>query len=172
MYAVFLPKGVNTEEKNTELKISKNFILQINIPNRGGCIIHAIYIPARSLIPVILVDACVIYHRMLGRPIIPLIRLLIFVTPMGKDAVNKDIYELLRMYVLQPDVKDCIESSDLILIIWGPRVWLQGGLAIKLILGLKAVRLCSMALKEVTALEIKLEDYMNVLLEGKHFKAA
>ncbi len=72
--------------------------------------------------PVILVDACAIRHRVLEEThdLIDKTGLPVFVTPMGKGAVNETHPNYGGVYAgdgSQPDVKERVESSDLILTI-------------------------------------------------------
>ncbi|KAM3504383.1 hypothetical protein MY11210_008382 [Beauveria gryllotalpidicola] len=71
--------------------------------------------------PVILVDACAIRHRVLSEvhDLIAKTNLPVFVTPMGKSAINEDHLNFGGVYAgegSQPySVKEFVESSDLIL---------------------------------------------------------
>jgi pyruvate decarboxylase len=72
--------------------------------------------------PIILVDACAIRHRVLNEvhDLIDKTNLPVFVTPMGKSAVNETHASYGGVYAgdgSQPDVKEHVESSDLILTI-------------------------------------------------------
>ncbi|KAL7803804.1 pyruvate decarboxylase [Trichoderma aethiopicum] len=73
--------------------------------------------------PVILVDACAIRHRVLDEVhgLIEKTNLPVFVTPMGKSAVNEEHPTYGGVYAgagsHPPQVKDIVESSDLILTI-------------------------------------------------------
>lgn len=72
--------------------------------------------------PVILVDACAIRHRVLEEThdLIDKSGLPVFVAPMGKGAVNETHANYGGVYAgggSQPDVKERVESSDLILTI-------------------------------------------------------
>jgi pyruvate decarboxylase len=72
--------------------------------------------------PVILVDACAIRHRVLEEThdLIDKTGLPVFVTPMGKGAVNETRANYGGVYAgdgSQPDIKERVESSDLILTI-------------------------------------------------------
>jgi pyruvate decarboxylase len=72
--------------------------------------------------PVILVDACAIRHRVLEEThdLIDKSGLPVFVTPMGKGAVDETHANYGGVYAgdgSQPDVKDHVQSSDLILTI-------------------------------------------------------
>ncbi|MCJ1291557.1 Pyruvate decarboxylase 1 [Xylographa carneopallida] len=70
--------------------------------------------------PVILVDACAIRHRVLNEvhELIKRSGLPVFVTPMGKGAVNETLPTFGGVYAgdgSDPDVRERLESSDLIL---------------------------------------------------------
>jgi len=72
--------------------------------------------------PVILVDACAIRHRVLEEvhDLVEKTRLPVFVTPMGKGAVNETHPNYGGVYAgdgSQPEVKERVEASDLILTI-------------------------------------------------------
>ncbi|POR36898.1 Pyruvate decarboxylase [Tolypocladium paradoxum] len=73
--------------------------------------------------PVILVDACAIRHRVLDEvhDLINRSNLPVFVTPMGKGAVNEQLPNYGGVYAGEgshpPQVRDIVESSDLILTI-------------------------------------------------------
>ena len=77
--------------------------------------------------PVILVDACAIRHRVIPEvhDLIEKTQLPVFVTPMGKGAVNETHPNYGGVYAgdgSQPDVKERLESSDLILTIGAIKV--------------------------------------------------
>lgn len=77
--------------------------------------------------PVILVDACAIRHRVLEEvhDLIAKTKLPVFVTPMGKGAVDETHENYGGVYAgngSQPDVKERVESSDLILTIGAIKV--------------------------------------------------
>lgn len=70
--------------------------------------------------PVILVDACAIRHRVVDevRDLVEKTKLPVFVTPMGKGALNEDIPSYGGVYAgigSQDGVQDRVESADLIL---------------------------------------------------------
>ncbi|KAK0714313.1 thiamine diphosphate-binding protein [Apiosordaria backusii] len=70
--------------------------------------------------PIILVDACAIRHRCLDevRDLVDKTKLPVFVTPMGKGAVNETSPTYGGVYAgsgSQPAVQDLVESSDLVL---------------------------------------------------------
>jgi pyruvate decarboxylase len=78
--------------------------------------------------PVILVDACAIRHRVLNEvhDLIEKTGLPVFVTPMGKGAINESHPTFGGVYAgtgsYPPQVQDTIESSDLILTIGALKV--------------------------------------------------
>ncbi|KAI5859897.1 thiamine diphosphate-binding protein [Durotheca rogersii] len=70
--------------------------------------------------PVILVDACAVRHHVLGEvhDLIEKTGLPVFVTPMGKSAINEAHPSYGGVYAgsaSHPDVKEMVESSDLVL---------------------------------------------------------
>lgn len=72
--------------------------------------------------PIILVDACAIRHRVLEEvhDLVEKTGLPVFVTPMGKGAVNETHPNYGGVYAgdgSQPDVKERVEAADLILTI-------------------------------------------------------
>jgi pyruvate decarboxylase len=82
--------------------------------------------------PIILVDACAIRHRVLEEvhDLIDKTGLPVFVTPMGKGAVNETHPNYGGVYAgdgSQPDVQDRVEASDLILTIGAIKVSLNCG---------------------------------------------
>jgi pyruvate decarboxylase len=77
--------------------------------------------------PVILVDACAIRHRVIAEvhDLIEKTQLPVFVTPMGKGAVNETHPNYGGVYAgdgSQPDVRERVEASDLILTIGAIKV--------------------------------------------------
>lgn len=77
--------------------------------------------------PVILVDACAIRHRVLDEvhDLIEKTGLPVFVTPMGKSAVDETLPTFGGVYAgdgSQPDVQERVEASDLILTIGAIKV--------------------------------------------------
>ena len=88
--------------------------------------------------PLLLVDACAVRHRVLDEvhELIEKTNLPVFVTPMGKSAVNESHPSYGGVYAgtgsHPPEVKDIVEGSDLILTIGAikvsyfarsPKVW-------------------------------------------------
>lgn len=78
--------------------------------------------------PMILVDACAIRHRVLAevQELVSKTKLPVFVTPMGKGAINEQLPNFGGVYAglgsHPPQVKDMLESSDLILTIGALKV--------------------------------------------------
>jgi len=77
--------------------------------------------------PIVLVDACAIRHRVLEEvhDLIDKTGLPVFVTPMGKGAVNETHENYGGVYAgdgSQPEVKERVEASDLILTIGAIKV--------------------------------------------------
>lgn len=77
--------------------------------------------------PVILVDSCAIRHRVLDEvhDLVEKTHLPVFVTPMGKGAVNETHPNYGGVYAgegSQPEIKDRVEASDLILTIGAIKV--------------------------------------------------
>jgi pyruvate decarboxylase len=77
--------------------------------------------------PIILVDACAVRHRVLDEvhDLIGKTKLPVFVTPMGKSAVNETHASYGGVYAgdgSHPDVKERVEKSDLILTIGALKV--------------------------------------------------
>lgn len=77
--------------------------------------------------PVILIDACAIRHKVIAEvhDLIHKTQLPVFVTPMGKGAVNETHPNYGGVYAgdgSQPDVKERVEASDLILTIGAIKV--------------------------------------------------
>ncbi|KAH8645643.1 thiamine pyrophosphate enzyme [Xylariales sp. PMI_506] len=70
--------------------------------------------------PVVLIDACAVRHRVTGEvhDLIEKTKLPVFVTPMGKSAINETHESYGGVYAgdaSHPDVKEAIEGSDLVL---------------------------------------------------------
>lgn len=77
--------------------------------------------------PIILVDACTIRHRVVDEvhELIDKTNLPVFVTPMGKGAVNETHVNYGGVYAgdgSHPEVKEIVESSDLILTVGALKV--------------------------------------------------
>ena len=84
-------------------------------------ILKALY-AAKS--PIILVDSCAIRHRVLAEThaLIEMSNMPVFVTPMGKGAVNENHPQYGGVYAgngSHPDVKERVETADLVLVIGG-----------------------------------------------------
>jgi len=94
-----------------------------NEPEREDYVVDVVlkYLHAAKS-PIILVDACAIRHRVLKEvhDLIDKTKLPVFVTPMGKGAVNEDHPTYGGVYAgtgSQPAVAERVESSDLVLTI-------------------------------------------------------
>ena len=94
-----------------------------NEPEREDYVVDVVlkYLHAAKS-PIILVDACAIRHRVLKEvhDLIEKTKLPVFVTPMGKGAVNEDHPTYGGVYAgtgSQPAVAERVESSDLVLTI-------------------------------------------------------
>jgi pyruvate decarboxylase len=78
--------------------------------------------------PMLLVDACAIRHRVIDevREFIEKTKLPVFVTPMGKGAVNEELPSYGGVYAgdgsSPPQVQDLVESSDLIITVGALKV--------------------------------------------------
>jgi len=99
-----------------------------NDPDRENYVVDVVlkYLSAAKN-PVILVDACAIRHRVLleVHDLIDKTGLPVFVTPMGKGAVNETHSNYGGVYAgegSQPEVKQRVEASDLILTIGAIKV--------------------------------------------------
>jgi pyruvate decarboxylase len=99
-----------------------------NDPDRESYVVDVVlkYLTAAKN-PVILVDACAIRHRVLPEvhDLIDKTGLPVFVTPMGKGAVNETHSNYGGVYAgegSQPEVKQRVEASDLILTIGAIKV--------------------------------------------------
>jgi pyruvate decarboxylase len=98
-----------------------------NDPDREDYVVDVVlrYLHAAKN-PTILVDACAIRHRVLDevRDLVAKTKLPVFVTPMGKGAVDETSPSYGGVYAgsgSQPDVSARLEGSDLILSIGGKR---------------------------------------------------
>ncbi|KAL7620043.1 hypothetical protein AAE478_010592 [Parahypoxylon ruwenzoriense] len=92
-----------------------------NDPDREDYVVDVVlkYLHAAQR-PVVLVDACAIRHRVLDEvhDLIEKTQLPVFVTPMGKSAINETHTSFGGVYsgsASDPAVKDMVESSDLVL---------------------------------------------------------
>lgn len=80
--------------------------------------------------PIILVDACAIRHRVVDEvhDLLEKTELPVFVTPMGKGAVNETHPNYGGVYAgvgsMPPDARGVVESSDLILAVGALKVWI------------------------------------------------
>ncbi|OAA73789.1 pyruvate decarboxylase [Cordyceps fumosorosea ARSEF 2679] len=93
-----------------------------NDPEQEAYIVNVILKNLRSAkAPIILIDACAVRHRVLAEvhKLLAKTKLPVFVTPMGKSAINEDHPNYGGVYAgegSQPySVKQAVESSDLIL---------------------------------------------------------
>ncbi|KAF4865618.1 Pyruvate decarboxylase [Colletotrichum siamense] len=114
-------KKVEGERLRTPIDLSE-------IPNDPAKEDYVVEVVLKSLHaakkPVMLVDACAIRHRVLPEvhDLLEKAKVPVFVTPMGKGAVNETHPNYGGVYAgdaSQPDVKERVESSDLILSIGG-----------------------------------------------------
>ncbi|TVY19187.1 Pyruvate decarboxylase [Lachnellula arida] len=123
---VYLSLPTDVVQKKIEgerLKTPIDLHLPENDPDREAYVVDVVlkYLTAAKN-PVILVDACAIRHRVLDEvhDLIEKTNLPVFVTPMGKGAVNEEHSNYGGVYAgegSQPDVKKRVEASDLILTI-------------------------------------------------------
>ncbi|TVY84333.1 Pyruvate decarboxylase [Lachnellula suecica] len=123
---VYLTLPTDIVQKKVEgerLKTPLDLKFPDNEPDRESYVVDVVlkYLLAAKN-PVILVDACAIRHRVLDEvhDLIDKTSLPVFVTPMGKGAVNETHVNYGGVYAgegSQPDVKSRVEASDLILTI-------------------------------------------------------
>lgn len=112
-------KKVEGERLKTPIDLS----YPINNPDKEDYVVNVVlkYLEAAKN-PIILVDACAIRHRVLEEVhgLVSKTNLPVFVTPMGKGAVDETHENYGGVYAgsgSQPDVQERVESSDLILTI-------------------------------------------------------
>jgi pyruvate decarboxylase len=112
-------KKIEGERLKTPIDLS----LPVNDPVKEDYVVEVVlkYLLAAKN-PVILVDACAIRHQVLEEvhDLIEKTQLPVFVTPMGKSAVNESHPSYGGVYAgtgSHPDVQERVESSDLILTI-------------------------------------------------------
>ncbi|KAM3069965.1 hypothetical protein ACMFMG_003999 [Clarireedia jacksonii] len=112
-------KKVEGERLKTPIDLS----YPINNPDKEDYVVDVVlkYLEAAKN-PIILVDACAIRHRVLEEVhgLVSKTNLPVFVTPMGKGAVDETHENYGGVYAgsgSQPDVQERVESSDLILTI-------------------------------------------------------
>jgi pyruvate decarboxylase len=112
-------KKVEGERLQTPIDLS----FPVNEPAREDYVVEVVlkYLLAAKN-PIILVDACAIRHRVLEEvhDLVEKTKLPVFVTPMGKGAVNETHPNYGGVYAgsgSQPDVQERVEASDLILTI-------------------------------------------------------
>jgi len=123
---VYLSLPTDIVQKKIEgerLKTPIDLNLPENEPDKEAYVVDVVlkYLTAAKN-PIILVDACAIRHRVLDEvhDLIEKTNLPVFVTPMGKGAVNEEHSNYGGVYAgegSQPDVKKRVEASDLILTI-------------------------------------------------------
>ncbi|KAI2627525.1 pyruvate decarboxylase [Hypoxylon sp. NC1633] len=110
-------KKVEGERLETEIDLSE----PSNDPDREDYVVDVVlkYLYAAQK-PVVLVDACAIRHRVLDEvhDLIDKTQLPVFVTPMGKGAINETHPSFGGVYAgsaSSPDVKEMVEGSDLVI---------------------------------------------------------
>ena len=119
---IMLPTDmVQKKVEGARLKTPINLSDPKNEPDREDYVVDVVlkYLHAAKN-PIILVDACAIRHRVLPEvhDLIETTKLPVFVTPMGKGAVNETHSTYGGVYAgagSRPETKDRVESSDLIL---------------------------------------------------------
>jgi pyruvate decarboxylase len=128
---VYIALPTDMVEKKVEgerLKTPINLHMPANDPAKEDYVVEVVM---KSLLaakkPVILVDACAIRHRVLPEvhALIDKTGLPVFVTPMGKGAINETHENYCGVYAgdgSQPEVRDRMEASDLILTIGAIKV--------------------------------------------------
>lgn len=129
---VMLPADIVCEKvEGARLRTPIDLAEEPNDPDREDYVVDVVL---RSLhtakSPVILVDACAIRHGVLGElhDLVEKTGLPVFVTPMGKGAVNETLASYGGVYAgdgSEPEVKQAVESSDLILSIGALKVLLS-----------------------------------------------
>jgi pyruvate decarboxylase len=114
---------VQKKVEGERLKTLIDLSLPKNDPDQENYVVDVVlrYLHAAKN-PVILADACAVRHRVLEEvhDLIDKTNLPVFVTPMGKGAVNETHANYGGVYAgdgSEPDVKERVESSDLILTI-------------------------------------------------------
>lgn len=119
---------VQKKVEGERLKTPINLDYPANDANKEDYVVEVVlkYLQAAKN-PVILVDSCAIRHRVLDEvhALIEKTGLPVFVTPMGKGAVDETHANYGGVYAgdgSQPDVRDRVESSDLILSIGAIKV--------------------------------------------------
>jgi pyruvate decarboxylase len=128
---VYLTLPTDVVQKKIEgerLKTPIDLSFPINDPEKEDYVVDVVlkYLLAAKN-PIILVDACAIRHQVVQEvhDLIEKTQLPVFVTPMGKGAVNETLANYGGVYAgdgSQPDVKERVEASDLILTIGAIKV--------------------------------------------------
>lgn len=128
---VYLTLPTDIVQKKIEgerLKTPIDLAFPTNDPDKEDYVVDVVlkYLLAAKN-PVILVDACAIRHKVIPEvhDLIEKTQLPVFVTPMGKGAVNETHPNYGGVYAgdgSQPDVKERVEASDLILTIGAIKV--------------------------------------------------
>lgn len=128
VYIMFPTDMVEKKVEGARLATPINLHYPINEPDREDYVVDVVLkylIAAKN--PVILVDACAVRHRVLEEvhDLIEKTNLPTFVTPMGKGAVDETHRSYGGVYAgdgSQPEVKQRVESADLILTIGAIKV--------------------------------------------------
>jgi len=128
---VYLTLPTDIVQKKIEgerLKTPIDLHYAINDPAKEDYVVEVVlkYLLAAKN-PIVLVDACAIRHRVIDEvhDLIEKTKLPVFVTPMGKGAVNETHPNYGGVYAgdgSQPEVKERVEASDLILTIGAIKV--------------------------------------------------
>lgn len=120
---------VQKKVEGERLKTPIDLHLPTNDPAKEDYVVDVVlrYLEAAKN-PIILVDACAVRHRVLDEvhDLLEKTNLPVFVTPMGKGAVNETHPNYGGVYAgtgSQPDVQERVESSDLILTIGAIKVY-------------------------------------------------
>lgn len=121
---ITLPTDITQKKVEGErLKTPIDLSYPVNEPAREDYVVEVVlkYLLAAKN-PIILVDCCAIRHRVLEEvhDLVEKTKLPIFVTPMGKGAVNETHPNYGGVYAgsgSQPEVQERVEASDLILTI-------------------------------------------------------
>ena len=129
---IMLPTDmVQTKIEGARLQVPIDLSEPLNDPGEEDYVVDVVlkYLRAARH-PIILVDACAIRHRVVEevRGLIQKTNLPVFVTPMGKGAVDETIPNYGGVYAgegSRPEVRQIVESSDLILTVGALKVCLQ-----------------------------------------------
>lgn len=129
VYIMLPTDRVRTKVEGARLEAPIDLADPTNDPKKEDYVVDVVLKYLRSAKrPVILVDACAIRHRVLEEvhDLVEKTNLPVFVTPMGKGAVNEDHRNYGGVYAGEgshpAQVKDIIESSDLILCVGALKV--------------------------------------------------